>query len=161
AASQPLAVLAKILLQEAPRVRELRGDVPREVDDLLARMLSKDQSVRPRDGAELAHILRGLHLPRISSGPSFVPGLTEGEQRLVCVILAAIEGGGESFPATPTLAPDELEVPFEALRATAARFEAKVVELADGSVMATLAGQDSATDLAVQAARCALSMRDV
>src|SRR5262249_11986168 len=160
AGSQPLAVLAKILLQEAPRVRELRGEVPREVDHLLARMLSKDPERRPCDGAAVAELLADMGPARSSSASLLASGLTEGEQRLVSVILAAIDVGREASPATPTLTPDALDVPLAAIRAGAARFDARVVQLADGSVMATLAGHGSATDLAAQAARCALSMRE-
>jgi hypothetical protein len=45
-----MAVLAKILLEDAPRVAEIRDDVPAALDDLVARMLCKDPGGRPADG---------------------------------------------------------------------------------------------------------------
>ena len=43
-----VAVLAKILLEEAPRLRALRPELPEALDALVARMLSKDRRcVRP------------------------------------------------------------------------------------------------------------------
>lgn len=49
-----LEVAAKVLFEPAPRLRELRPDVPVALDDLVARMLAKDPRHRPRDGAALA-----------------------------------------------------------------------------------------------------------
>ena len=43
-----MAVLAKILLEEPPRVRELRADVPAALDELVARMLAKEPRGAPR-----------------------------------------------------------------------------------------------------------------
>src|SRR5262249_39727549 len=37
-----IAVLAKIVFEDAPRVSELRDDIPESLDDLVARMRSKD-----------------------------------------------------------------------------------------------------------------------
>src|SRR5262249_8297149 len=54
------AVLAKILLEEAPRAREVRPEVPDALDDLVARMLCKDRQGRPRDAAEVASSLKAL-----------------------------------------------------------------------------------------------------
>ena len=51
-----MSVLAKILLEDAPRVSELRPDAPPALDLLVHRMVSKEPEKRPRDGAELAQI---------------------------------------------------------------------------------------------------------
>ena len=42
-----MAVLAKILLEDAPRVAELRPELPHELDELVARALSKTPGERP------------------------------------------------------------------------------------------------------------------
>jgi len=70
-------VLAKLLLQEAPRVRDHRPDVPEALDDLVARMMAKDPARRPSSatevGQELARFLDagGLTgLPRRSVPPT-------------------------------------------------------------------------------------------
>src|SRR6185312_14863961 len=46
-----MAVLAKILLEDAPRVAELRPELPHELDELVSRMLAKQPAERPADGS--------------------------------------------------------------------------------------------------------------
>lgn len=79
-----VAVLAKVLLEPAPRVRSIRRDVPASLDELVASMLEKDPAHRPSD---IVHALEHLDLeamlsssPRLSLGPS--------EQRYATVLLA-------------------------------------------------------------------------
>src|SRR5262249_41277944 len=55
-----MAVLAKILVEEPPRVRDIRPDVPVALDHLVHRMVAKDPALRPQDGAQLAHWLDDL-----------------------------------------------------------------------------------------------------
>ena len=62
-----LALMAKILLDDPERVRVLRREVPASVDDLVARMLSKDPAERPADAAALGAHLRVL--ARLSMRP--------------------------------------------------------------------------------------------
>jgi tetratricopeptide (TPR) repeat protein len=75
-----MVVLAKILLGETPRVRSHRPEVPEALDALIARMMSKEPSRRPRDGAlvalEIAAIdgARGPHV-RVS-----VPSIDDPER---------------------------------------------------------------------------------
>src|SRR5262249_481300 len=92
-------------------------------------------------------------------------GLTAGEQRLVSVILAA-EGPRVGFDleralfmSNPGAAPSE--APFDGIRAPAGHFEGRAEGLQDGWVMVTLQEHGSATDQALQAARCALAIREV
>jgi tetratricopeptide (TPR) repeat protein len=69
-----MVVLAKILIGETPRVRERRREVPEALDALIARMMSKDRSRRPRDGAavvlEIAVIEEALGRATLPSGPA-------------------------------------------------------------------------------------------
>ena len=70
--------------QGLPRVSSLRTGVPDWLDDLVARLLDKDPSARPKNGADLAYMLE-LHptrpdgtsteeiLPRASSGARLRP----------------------------------------------------------------------------------------
>ncbi|HUS30680.1 MAG TPA: protein kinase [Kofleriaceae bacterium] len=104
------AVLAKILLEEAPRLTSVRDDLPPALDELLARMLAKQRDDRPRDGravaAELAAIGDVGTTARRTAGPRDA-GVTTGEQRLVCVVFAetALEvsaGFEERTPSTPS-----------------------------------------------------------
>jgi len=50
-AEEPAALLAKILLQDAPRVRELAPQLPESLDDLVARMIAKEPTDRLPDMA--------------------------------------------------------------------------------------------------------------
>src|SRR5262245_18201867 len=77
-AEQVLAVLAKVLFEEPPRLRQLRPDMPAEVDALLAQMLAKNTEDRLPDAmAILAAIdaMEGVSLasPPGSSGTAFRP----------------------------------------------------------------------------------------
>ncbi len=87
----PMAVLVKILLEEAPRIGALRDCSPAELDDLVARMISKDVAVRPRDGLAVAFELDNIG-PLDSLGPTSAPerdsAVSVGEQRLVSVVVA-------------------------------------------------------------------------
>ncbi len=55
-----VAVLAKVLREEARRVREFRPDLPVALDDIVARMLTKDRRGRPPDGAAVLRELEAL-----------------------------------------------------------------------------------------------------
>ncbi|KYG07036.1 hypothetical protein BE21_31410 [Sorangium cellulosum] len=64
-----LAVLAKILFQELPPVRDLRADVPATLDALIGRMLAKDPEKRPRDGAAVVDALRAAEAQPVRERP--------------------------------------------------------------------------------------------
>ncbi|MDB4931565.1 MAG: Adenylate cyclase, partial [Myxococcaceae bacterium] len=66
-----VAVLAKILAEEATPLRDLRPDVPAELDALVARMLAKDPARRPPDGAAVAAAL--WPLVDAAAGPAGAP----------------------------------------------------------------------------------------
>ncbi|WP_394835606.1 protein kinase [Pendulispora rubella] len=92
-ANHALAVLLKIVLEEPPRLRDRLPDVPEELDDLVAAMLSKERSERPLDGGAVLARLReiGAHRGVMSIAPSSmmrVPVITEAERRLVSVVVA-------------------------------------------------------------------------
>lgn len=161
-ADDPIAVLGKLLYHAAPRVRDARANVPRELDDLIARMLSQSPEDRPADGgvvaAELA-ALRDLEGDRIVlAQPTKGEAIMHGEQRLVSVIAIATTEGGEepTLVDGPALASPSLA---RRLRLAVAPFGAQLEALPSGELLATLAGRASATDQAVRAARCAFAIR--
>ena len=99
----------------------------------------------------------------LAAAPSFVapsvapPALTGGrEQGLVSVIVA----GAQAHPEAQTVSLTESDEDVTMLRRLLAPFGARLEPLADGSLVAALAGNGGATDQAAQAARCALAMRD-
>jgi tetratricopeptide (TPR) repeat protein len=159
-----MAVLAKILVEEVPRARQLAPEVPRALDALVRRMMSKERANRPSDGAEVLRELAAVRLgdPSSSLGPteSGVRALTAVEQRLLSVVLAGGPAGldAPSDPLAPTLVP---EPPYatDELREVVHTLGGSLEQVADGSVVVTLAGTAAATDQAAAAARCALALR--
>jgi tetratricopeptide (TPR) repeat protein len=152
-----MAVLAKILMAELPPPSELRSGIPGEIDALVARMLAKNPDDRFGDGSAVAHALKGLRLrPSWLSDVSRPPqrpsqALTDSEQRALSVVLI---GGGQPID----LAEQEPETD-RALRREAELAGGHFERLADGTLAVVMHGAAVATDLAAQAARCALALR--
>jgi hypothetical protein len=159
-AEHVMAVLAKILLEDAPRVREVRGEVPAGLDSLVARMLDKDPKHRPADAATVARELLslgtadGAEVKRQSAIPSALMG---GEQRLLAVVLA----GAALSRATLATVSDHEELLAHKLQNIADAHGGELEPLLDGSVVVTLRGRGAATDLAARTARFALALRAV
>ena len=81
--AHPMSILAKILIEDAPRVSEIRPDVPAFLDALVSRMVDKDPAKRPANGAELAKWLT-------ETGRAAMPpqeALTSNERRVVTVLV--------------------------------------------------------------------------
>ena len=138
-----VATLAKVVLQEAPRVLALRPDLPAPLDALVARMLAKDRQERPADMAAVLDELSRLGAIG-GAAPAHPPtdAVTLGERRLYSVVLARL-------PADDLVTLMKLVEPFGG---DAAR-------LADGTLLVAITAHDAATDLAAQAASCALALR--
>jgi predicted ATPase/predicted Ser/Thr protein kinase len=176
-AEHPMAVLAKILLEEAPRLGEVVPAAPPPLEALIARMLAKDAAARPEDGDAVAAALAALGpLDDTHAPPSIVapPSITVGERRLLSVLLvkrapdptaahdtvaawAPTMAGAEAISVAATLDGG----PIARASAIAASFGGSLSPLAGGGVVVTLGGSGVATDLAAQAARCALALREV
>jgi hypothetical protein len=157
-----VALLAKVLFEEAPLASELRREVPLELDDLVARMMAKEPSARPPDCTTLAAELEALEALLSSQGPrrASVPlRLTQTQQRVVSVVVADMTGRGEN---EPTLTPAEfatIEKTVSRVREVVMPHGAKLEGLPNGCLVATLSGSASAIDQAAQAARCALDVQ--
>jgi eukaryotic-like serine/threonine-protein kinase len=156
-----MAVLAKILLEDAPRVRELRSEVPPGLDSLIASMLSKDPKERPADAATVVRALsslganEGSDAKRLSVHPSAITG---GERRLLSVVLAGAALGSRATIATVSSVEHDAA---QRLREITEAYGGQLEPLLDGSVVVTLHGSGPATDQAAQAARCALAIRAI
>jgi hypothetical protein len=138
------AVLAKVLRAEAPRVRELRPELPAELDEFVARLVAKERAGRPADGSAVLHELDALgsvagSVPGASVRPA--PRLSGGEQRLVSVLLAAVPGD----PARG--------------QEIARRLAGDFARLANGTLLVTWSGRGSPSAQAIAAAVCALELR--
>ncbi len=150
-----MAVLAKLLFEEVPPLRDLAPGVPPALAALVGRMLAKAPEDRPAGALEVAAALEGAAEGEASVAPA--PALTGREQRLVSVIVAGayaqVTGDADTLPL-----PGSRET-LGTLRLLLAPFGARIEPLADGSLVAALAS-GAATDQAARAARCALAMRD-
>jgi serine/threonine protein kinase/tetratricopeptide (TPR) repeat protein len=176
-----MAILAKVLLEDAPRVGIVRPDLPEALDDLVARTLSKTPEQRPRDGTQLAAELAGLGTLSAAERPANpdLAALTATERRLLCVVLIDVGTRAPvdldatrastpsleidvTLPSTPshsdTLAESQ-RPELKPLREAAEAHGARLQRLVDGSLVVTLLGTGATSDQAMQAARCALALK--
>ena len=156
-AEDGMAVLAKILLEEAPPLHEASPDAPAALCLLVDQLCSRDRDERPRDASEVLGALSGMRLPTPLAVPRLVlkkPSLTGAEQRLLCVLL--IDRGAPE--PRRTLKPSEAP-PGPSLRETVEAHQGKLEELAGGGLVATWSGAFAARDQLLRAARCALALR--
>ncbi|WP_437964093.1 protein kinase [Sorangium sp. So ce260] len=157
-----LSLLMKVVLEEPPRLGELRDGVPEPLERLVARMLAKPRDHRPRDGAAVAEELAALAhagLP-VGGGESAEPPapsveITMAERRVMCVILAA-DGSAET---DATLSEAECSARTEALRQIALRHGGRLELLQSQWLLIALSGAEAPTDLATRAAHCAIALR--
>jgi len=158
-----VAVLAKVLLEDVPHIRDARPDLPAALDELVARLMSKEREARPRTAGEVVEALasvgelRGEEAPRVQRR-SISP---TGEQRLLCVILVGPRDDRTLADDAPTVVTGEESPALDAARETALAFGARLEPLAGGAAVVALTGTGAATDLAARSARCALALRAV
>jgi tetratricopeptide (TPR) repeat protein len=161
-ATHPLAVLAKIIFEDAPRASELEPATPRAVDLLVSQMLTKERELRPKDGTEVAARIHQIRAnlgvaavapsqPAASSLNRIAPALTKSERRSMSVVLGAAAGGSLDI----TLPLDAFEARTVVLRQIAEQHGGRVDTLGSADFLAVFAGRDFAT----RAARAALAIR--
>jgi eukaryotic-like serine/threonine-protein kinase len=164
-----VGILAKILFSEAPRVSTLWAGVPEDLDALVARMLAREPALRPSDGAHLAGALAALGPLARGTGtppqerPVPAAASTSGERRfLAAVLLERATAKDKDIEGAEGAAGAELDEPEGALRRASQTYGGHLEPLVDGSTIVVLeAERRVATDLAAQAARCALALRAV
>src|SRR5262249_34297772 len=141
---------AKILVDDVPRVSDFLPDAPPELDALVSAMLAKDPAERPRDASELGAALQGIDASGFTVKEPRPSALTRSEQRMIAVVLVpAAEPANDGADAGQ----------WTDVRRAAEERGAKVELLADGSLLAVLSKKGVVSDLAAQAAQCALAMR--
>jgi eukaryotic-like serine/threonine-protein kinase len=170
-----LAVLTKVLLEEAPTVRDLRPEVPPALDALVTRMIQKDAAHRPQSALAVAHELAALTAgEQLGDTMEPVPpstvllGLTTGEQRVAVVVLVgrAPRPTPAPVPVAEATLPNAAGAPAGApagspavdLDALAEEHGGRVDTLRDGTRLVTIVASGPATDQAGRAARCALAI---
>ncbi|AKT37596.1 protein kinase domain-containing protein [Chondromyces crocatus] len=174
-ADHALGVMLRVLLDDPPRLRDLRQDVPHALEMLVTRMLSKTREGRPGDAESVASSLRAMgDLGAGSSVPYTMPlsagrrEITCGERRLLSLVLirdASRSSNAEPPPSGPQSGDDGMVTFAEpalrerALRAASDRYGGHMERLPDGTVVVVLRGVAAPTDLAARAGRCALAIR--
>ncbi|XXT16712.1 protein kinase [Sorangium sp. So ce429] len=155
-----LAVLMKVLLEEPPRVRELRPGTPAALDLLVARMLAKSPSDRPADGDAVADELAQIGAPESTlGGPRTFPPraveLTTGERRVLCLVVT------RERPAEGDAAEEPRRAQLWQLHDVAEQYRGELELLEGRSPIIVLSGAGTPTDLAARAARCALALKEL
>ncbi len=159
AGQNPLAVWAKVLHEEPPRIAELRPELGGGLDALVASMMAKSANERPKDASAVLCALTELRCESggVPSAPGASSGLTRSEQKVVSVIM------GKPWPRftrpSEPFTGDQADVELGHIRQLTSHFGAEPVALRDGGLLVVLSGRGPASDQASQAATCALGLR--
>ena len=163
AGAHVVAVLAKILLDPAPRVSTLRADVPAALDDLVASMLEKSPASRPADGAAVAAALDAIHAGDAPAAQTSLPAIGGSERRLATVIIARAAPDTRAADGRSAVSDTD-----EALRgvtgemqiaSVAANAGVTITTLANGTIVGAVVAEAGVSNAAERAARCALALR--
>ncbi len=157
AANDVVALLAKIVLEGAPRMLELSPSTPAELDELLAKMLCKDPGGRFRSARALADALAALDVPdapppvtttgqsRPPTHATTVPSSRQrGEQRVVTTLFLALPSGSKVDA-------------WHSLEELATSHGAQTHRLLGGKLVAVFGAEHSRGDEALRAARVAVA----
>lgn len=157
----PMAVLAKILLEEPRPLAEVLGDVPADLERLVRKMLQKDRTRRIGNAQQLIEAIDDLGELGATAPKSIIPKIGKAEQRLVCLVMVADVGFHGGTAPTMVQVDDASEDLIGRMQALASEHGGKADVLADGSAVATVSGAEVATDQAMRAARLALALREL
>ncbi len=169
-----IAVLAKVLLDDRPRLSDVVSDTPDPIDELVARMLASNRAERPQSVAEVLARLEDLrgHMGSLGTQVTRLT-LTRSERRLRCVMLVAPAlglqaSGGDSDPtalisyaATAVADPGGNASTLSRVKDLVKSLRGRAEALPGGALVVTLDGTGSLADQALRAARCALAVRDL
>ena len=149
-----MALLAKILLEETPRARTFASGVPRQLDDLVSRMMAKEPNARPRDGAAMMAEVAALGAMEVAvQTMSIAPpeAITRREQRLLSVVMIGGEDLFASSSATaPTITSADAAGALTPFRVAVESYGGRLEVLPGGAIVATLSGTGIATDQATR-----------
>ena len=134
------SLIAQVLFEAAPRVSSVRAEVPPRLDALIARMLAKEPSLRPADGAAVLAELRAIALavPGANAAGLELPEcIGEGELQWICAVLAR---GPDAAEARAQLRATEQHLPAVRPATAARRRSGSAFELpqAEGEISAEI-----------------------
>jgi hypothetical protein len=153
-----VAVLAKVLLEEAPRLAEVRPELPASLDALVARMLAKERAARFTDAGEVARALDAVDLAE--GGDARAPALatlSDAELRMVSVVLVDLEAALDRSGSTFRIGARDLATDAALSRIVAAH-GALLTPLASGALLVTLQSSAGPRDSAARAASLSLAL---
>jgi eukaryotic-like serine/threonine-protein kinase len=136
-----IAVLAKILLERAPRIASLRRDTPGALDTLIAELLEKSPEARPANVKRVVAVLEKISMQDTLPAPAEkTVSLGRAEQRLATVLLAQPKPRA-MHEADAASDADLAGITVEGLTEVASRFGIDVQRLADGALVGTATGE--------------------
>jgi tetratricopeptide (TPR) repeat protein/predicted Ser/Thr protein kinase len=165
-ADHPLAVMAKILLEDAPKLADRAPSAPAALAQLIDDMLAKEPDSRPPDGSA---VFERLEFARSALGhPSAEPqshtstSLTTHERKLLSVLFV---GNVPESPAERLRTTEVTQVSpsggqeNELFYADVMAHGGWAERLIDGTIVVTMPGSGVPIEQAARAARCALAIR--
>ncbi|MFO0547322.1 MAG: protein kinase [Polyangiaceae bacterium] len=161
-----MAVLAKVLFDEPPRLANVVTNIAPALDELVASLMSREPAERPPNAGAVGRLLARV-LPEVLREQEIVRGFSSGpprpltsrEQKLVAIVAAAPPGREPGRGEDAATVEASAAIPSNEFGRVASEFGARFAALADGSCIAVIEAEGSATDLALRAARCALALR--
>lgn len=148
-----VAVLAKIVLEPPPRLRDVCPDAPPDMEALLERMLSKEPDQRPADALALREELAAVGVPRSGRPLQTRAAVTGSERRVASVVLCSRSSEDE------TTRPETMQSPAEDALVRTIRERGGVVDaLARGAWVVTIPRTASPQEQALRAVRCAMAL---
>jgi hypothetical protein len=156
-----MAILAKLLLEELPRVAVSAPDIPAGFGELLDHMLAKAPSARPPDAGAVWQLLVDVDAGQ-SAGPAVArASISAFERQFVSVVAIApsygdLIGGYDTTRETSSSSRSLVA----AVRPAVQPLGARVHVLIDGTVLISFDDVEHPKEQAQRAARCALWARD-
>lgn len=162
-----IAVLAKILLEPAPRLSSLRADVPPALDALVAAMLAKTAAERPPSASAVLAALDAVgeggarsNETNASTSGSRMSAIGATERRFVTVLLASAPAQVAAVAATVESAEDLLSgVTAEAtVLDVGSDLGITISPLPNGMFVGAVVAAEGARDAADRVVRCAMKL---
>jgi serine/threonine protein kinase len=159
-AKNMVAVLAKVLFEPPPRLRDYRADAPRRMVELVERLMHREREERPADGAQAAASIEAVLRDedrRLSSAPP-PPDLPAGAAaRQVVSVVMVLDPERKGSRSSRTAG--ELRNWRAIVEEIAERAQGHAELLAEGSPVVVLPGSDDAEKHARHAAEVALELQ--
>ena len=155
-AEHPIAILARMLLDDPPRLADAGVAAPAAIEALLAQLLQKDRALRPADGAALLAAMEGLDDRALESPARARPAVSTSELRILSVVIIRSD-----IDTTETIAPGQLEALEAGLMELAKRHQGCLECLGGSGFVAIFVGASDLGSRALQAAAFACDARSL